>query len=164
MKTYSDIIDFLRAKHIAVVATVAKDGGAPHSATVFYHLGDVVSASSFSLYFVTRRHTRKFSDLLADQRVSMVVGTELEPFSVQIDGTAEFIEASSGIERLFDLGTKLLSDPQLGMLYVGAFYPNNPFGQIEGEDFAVFRVNPTVIRYMHPSADQKRIEYTQTLG
>jgi len=162
MHTYSDSIDFLRSKHIAVISTLAKDG-APNSATLFYHLADVSSASDFRLYFVTRRHSRKFSNLLADPRVSMTIGTGMEPYSVQIDGTAEFMEASSGIERLFDLGNMLLSDPELGMLYVGAFYPNNPFGKIEGVDFAVFRVTPTWVRYMHPSTDQTSIEYTQLL-
>lgn len=163
MQTYSDAIDFLRAHHLAVVSTVSKSG-APQCATVFFHIGDVESASRFHIYFVTRRHTRKFANLTANPSVAMVLGTDLEPHSVQIEGSVELIETGDAIQQLTDMGNRLLTDPQLGMLYVGAFFPQNPFGKIEGSDFAVFRVTPTWIRYMHPDASGKHIEYTQLLS
>jgi len=162
MRTYSDIIDFLRSKHIAVLSTVHHDRS-PQSATVFFHLGDVVSPSNFRIYVVTRRHSRKFTNLLSDPKVALVVGTELEPHSVQIEGEAKLMDVSNGVEQLFDLGKMLLADPELGMLYTGAFYPNNPFGQIEGVDYAVFKITPTWIRYMHPDAEAKKIAYTTLL-
>lgn len=164
MPHYSDILAFLRSKHIAVLSTVTKDG-LPQSATVFFHVSDVESETRFHIYFVTRQHTRKYSNLLASKKppVSMVIGTELEPYSVQFDGVAEFIEASEGLDHLEEFGQKLLSDTQLAMLYMGAPFSANPFGKMDGEDFAVFRINPTWVRYMHLDASGTKMEYTQLM-
>jgi general stress protein 26 len=165
MATHERCIDFLRSTHLAVLSTVSKEGS-PQSATLFFHVGDIVSPSDFRVYFVTRRDSRKFSNLLASPhpKVALVVGTELEPYSVQIEGTAEFIEASHGFDRLVELSKKLVTDPALAMLYLGNFYPKNPFGAIEGEEFAVFRITPTWVRFMHPDSKGEKIAYTTILS
>jgi uncharacterized pyridoxamine 5'-phosphate oxidase family protein len=153
---------FLRSKFVAVVATSTPDGQ-PQAATVFYWVNDTDAADApFKLYFVTRRSTRKFPNLLANNRVAVVVGTEFEPATVQIDGEAEIIDASDGIGNLQELKKLLVRHPTMAMLYAGEFFPRSPFRKLS-KDFVLVRVRPTWVRFMHHDKANKDIEYDETL-
>jgi general stress protein 26 len=136
--------------------------GRPQSATVFYWVNDV-NSGSFGIYFVTRRSSRKFQAMLANPAVAVVVGTELEPDTLQIEGDATPVEAMDGLHDLEGLHKRLASQPNLQMLYGGAFFPKNPFGKMSGDDFAVMQVKPTWARLMRRNAETEAIEFIQVL-
>lgn len=154
-------IEYLRDQVTAVLSTVSPEG-APHSATVFYWINDIVAEhGDFNVYFVTRRHTRKFKNLMNDARVAMVVGTTFEPFTVQLEGEAELVETQDSFEGMEELAQRLHAHPTIGMIYSGAFYPRNPFKQMEGEDFALFRIRPSWVRVMRYDEKEQRLVFEQ---
>ena len=154
-----DHIEYLREQFIAVVSTVGQDGS-PHSATVFFWINDVVH-TDFNLYFVTRRHTRKYKDIAQDPRVAVVVGANFEPVTVQIEGEAELVEAQDGYENMVDLAERLHAHPDLAQIYGGHFQPRNPFPQMEGEDFAFIRVRPAWVRMMRYDGGKGELVFEQ---
>jgi uncharacterized pyridoxamine 5'-phosphate oxidase family protein len=156
-----DAIAFLRSKLTAVVSWVAADGK-PQSATVFYWVNDV-SPGHFSIFFVTRRSTRKFTAMLANPSVAIVSGMELEPVTVQIEGDVTPVDAADGLHSLEELTERLSAQPNLQMLYGGAFFPKNPFGDLQGDDFAVMQVKPTWVRFMRRNADTQNLEFLQVV-
>ncbi len=79
--TKDDVLEFLRDKRLAVVAT-ADASGAPEAALV----GFAVTPDG-RLIFDTSANTRKAANLAARPEVAVVVGWENE-ISVQIDGVA----------------------------------------------------------------------------
>lgn len=156
-----DTVAFLRTKLTAVVSWVTAEGR-PQSATVFYWVNDVAQGQ-FNVYFVTRRSTRKFAAMLANPAVSIVSGTDMEPNSVQIEGDVTPVDAANGLRELEELTERMSAHPHLQMLYGGSFFPKNPFGDLEGEDFAVMRVKPTWVRFMRRHAVTQELEYLQVL-
>ncbi len=161
-KTYDEMIRYLRSQLVTVIATVSPDGK-PHAATVFFWINDVTDAG-FKLYFVTRRHTWKYKNLRGgNDAIAMVIGTEFAPVTVQIDGMAELLESNDGMANLPDLKKQLAKKPLQSRLYAGAFYPKNPFPDIAGEDFAVFRITPLRVQYMRRKKGARAIEHVQIL-
>ncbi len=154
-------IAFLNSKLTAVVSYTAADGKV-HSATVFYWVSDV-TPDGFSVYFVTRRNARKFSSIVAIPSVAIVVGAELEPMTMQIEGEALPVDAADGLGSLDELDKRLADKPNLKMLYGGAFFPKNPFSSLEGVDFAIICVKPTWARFMHRNSETQAIEFLQVL-
>ncbi len=158
---HAGIIEYLGSRAIAVVSTVSKEG-LPQAATVFYWVDETVHGG-FSLYFVTRRHTRKFSNIMHNPAVAVVVGTDMDPHTVQIEGEAELVEVGESVTQLGRLAMLVGKHPKVAALYTGAFYPKDPFSGIEGKDFAVFRVSPKWVRYMTYDEEKRDIVYLQTL-
>lgn len=155
-----DHITYLRSQIIAVVSTIDKETKKPQSATVFYWINDV-HRGEFNLYFVTRRYTRKFHNLMSDPSVSVVVGTGFDPLTVQLEGEAELVESQDGLQNMAELTERLHAHPTLAMIYSGAFVPRNPFPQQEGDDFAVFRVRPSWVRFMRYDQERGELVFDQ---
>lgn len=80
------VYDFLNTHRAATLATV-NAAGDPDSATVYY-----VADKRLRLYFMTRVNSRKFRNLAAHPRVSMVVTDESQLVTVQLTGTAKRVE------------------------------------------------------------------------
>ncbi len=102
--------------------------------------------------FVTRRHTRKFENLMENKNVAIVVGTVPAATTVQINGVAELMGAE-GEEFL----KKLTENPDLKEFYYG------PFLGISGIDFAVFKVKINWLRYLYLDTETMREEYYQII-
>lgn len=161
-RVINEAIAYLRSQLMAVVSTVGTDGK-PQAATVFFWVDDV-ARNRFNIYFVTRRHSRKFANLLINHSVAVVVGSAFEPHTLQIEGEAELIAAGDGIRNMARLSKLLAKKPNMSMLYSGAFFPKNPFGKIIGEDFAVFQVKASWARFMTYDKESKELAYHQIIG
>jgi len=137
----ADVIAYLESQLIAVVASSSPDGQ-PQASTVFYWINDR-EGNRFNFYFVTRKTTRKYNNILQNPKVAVVVGTAFEPNTVQIDGIAEQLEADLSLKNLKNFSRFMTRHRIQAMIYDGAFYPKSPFKGIEGKEFVVFRVKPT---------------------
>lgn len=159
---YSDVVDFLESQHVAVLSSVSPEGHS-QSASIFFCIDDVVQFPNLTFYFLTRKSSRKCLNLMSNPRVSLVVGSTLQPYSVQMEGMAEVAETGNKLDDLVKYGKLVFSHLDLGLLYVGTYFPANPFPKIPGEDFVVFRIRPEWLRYMHPDEKLKTIHFTQIL-
>ena len=138
---------FLMAHKLAVISTASKDG-ALASATMMYFFDE-----DWNFYFITRQRTRKFKNLMENPNISMVVGTELAPGTVQINGRAEWLK-EEGLEFV----GKITLDKDLKDLYYGSFL------MLEGDDFAVMKVRIDWMRYLHLDLATKKENYYQIIG
>lgn len=153
-------IDFLGSKQIGVVSWTSAEG-TPQSATVFYWVNDLDREQGFSVYFVTRRHMRKFQCLRERPAASFVVGTEFEPKTVQIEGVAQLVQSGDDLAMLKEDMEKVFSHPAHGLLYSGEFFPRSPFTGFEETDFGVLKIVPTWARFMTYDADAKKLVFHQ---
>lgn len=81
-----EVLMFTQKNKSAVLATVSPEGE-PQAATIT-HLMD----NDFTLYFVTKKESRKFQNITHNPRVSIVIGTDPSvPTTVQIQGRATVI-------------------------------------------------------------------------
>ena len=142
-----EVLKFLKEKELAVVSTVSA-AGKPEAATVIYFMDD-----DFSFYFITRRNTRKFENLQLNNNVAIVVGTELMPITVQIEGTAELVTGEKGES----LVTEIAKRPQIQSLYFG------PFLELKGIDFAAFKVKINWLRWLSVDPETGKEDYSQII-
>ncbi len=137
--------DFLAKNKLCVVSTVSQTGN-PEAAVCIYMADD-----DFNFYFVTRGNTRKKANLENNKNVALVIGTELAPFTVQAEGTAELLAGPSFDEFM----NKFKAREDLQALYFG------PFLKMSGIDFAIFKVNINWLRYMEFNAETGEESYYQ---
>jgi len=140
------VLDYLRHKQLAVIAT-ASIKGEPEAATIGYFIDD-----NFDFYFITRRQSRKFKNLIENRMAAIVVGTELAPTTVQMQGTAHLLE--DGKE---ELEKKLKNNPDIEAIY---FY-TGPFSKLKGMDYAMFKVVPYWLRWMDLDLETGEEKYHQ---
>lgn len=89
-----EVLDFVKAHPECVLATSSLDGK-PEAATVLFAVDD-----DFTFYFGTAEKYRKYSNLLKNKKVAIVVGVNgKDPRSVQADGEIEMIEKESEIAK-----------------------------------------------------------------
>lgn len=82
VESKTELIEFVRARGLGVVATVAADG-APEAALV-----GLAATADGELVFDTSRRSRKFVNIEPEARVAVVVGWDDE-VTVQIEGVAD---------------------------------------------------------------------------
>ncbi len=140
-------LEFLKRNILAVVSTVTSDGK-PNAATVLYHVDD-----DLNFYFVTRKSSRKFENLAANNNVAIVVGVGGEPRTIQMEGQAQ---QSEGVLAKFMENLGKLGD--LEKLYFG------PFLHIPGLDFTIFRVRIDWLRIVDVGEELKMEEYFRVVG
>lgn len=143
---------FLKAHFIAVIASAAADTR-PEAATIYYWMDD-----DWNIFFMTRRHSRKFSNFSANPHAAMVVGTDFQPLSIQLEGTVRWLSDAEEAD-VFLQG--LQHHPNLERLYHGDFLPRNPFPKIPGSDFAMFQMKIDWLRWMDISGDNVDVHYHQ---
>ncbi len=151
----SELITFLQSQLVAVVSSVSAKGQ-PQAATVFFWL-DERQGDKFSLFFITRRDSRKFDNLMRDPRVAMVIGTAMRPTTVQVDGRATLMDMCQGLKDLRGFSRMMETHGLQKKVYAGEFYPSNPFQDTESETYALFRVRPTSITMMSYDAKNKKL-------
>lgn len=145
-----EALDFLKQHIFAVVASVTEEHR-PSAATVLYHIDD-----DMNLFFMTRRQTRKFENLKANERVALVVGLGEGPGTVQLEGEAHLVEnGEDGLDGFFK---RLEEHAKLKELYYG------PFLRLPGIDLAVFRVRIDWMRYLHLNSETQMEEYYRIIG
>ena len=89
LQTRAELVDFIRARGLGVVATVGPNG-APQAALV-----GVAATDDGEIVFDTSRDSRKFANISPEHEVALVVGWDDE-VTVQLEGTAD---VPSGTER-----------------------------------------------------------------
>lgn len=126
---------FLQKHKTCVLGTLAADGE-PQGATMTYICDD-----DFNFYFVTRKESRKHRNLLADPRVSIVVGVDPEaPGTAQAQGKAEVLNEPHFMIHYFEKIVDI-SAPEWWPLFA-----------LEGMDFVFFKVTPTWLRWLNLDA------------
>ncbi len=156
-----DAISFLNSQIICVVATVTP-AGHPQAATVFYWIDDIKD-DSFAIYFVTKQQTRKFKNLTNNPRLSIVVGTQFEPNTVQMDGEAVLVDTNTSLRKLQNFPQMMANHAIQSMIYGGAFYPKSPFKGLEGEAYALFRMIPQQLSMMGYNETKDEVVVRQIL-
>lgn len=90
-----ELYDFIKARSLAVLATVSGDG-APEAALV-----GIAVTPDLELIFDTLDATRKFPNLMRDPRIAFVIGWDGEE-TLQYEGVADQPEGEE-LERLKDI-------------------------------------------------------------
>lgn len=81
---------FLKENTTAVIATISPKNE-PNAATINYIIEEV--EEDFSLYFIARKSSRKFENIMHNRNVGLVVGTDPKvPAMAEIQGIAHLIE------------------------------------------------------------------------
>lgn len=152
-----NVLKFLKEKDLSVISTVSPTGK-PESATVIYFIDD-----DLNFYFVTRHNTRKFRNLQSNKNVAIVVGVELKPVTVQIEGTAELVSDEKGKSLLM---AEIIKRPQIKSLYFGPFLEldKDPVFKLDKDgDFAGYKVKINWLRWLSIDPETGREEYLQVI-
>lgn len=72
----------LQKSRFGTISTINKDGG-PESAFVYFAFDE-----NLNIYFATKDTSRKYKNILQNDRVSFAVATENPPQTLQLEGTA----------------------------------------------------------------------------
>ncbi|MDH5596639.1 MAG: pyridoxamine 5'-phosphate oxidase family protein [Candidatus Peregrinibacteria bacterium] len=88
-------LKFLQEHERAVISTIS-DGGELESAFVFYFADD-----AFNLYFMTKRQTRKCTNVQANGKISFVVVDEPNMRTLQGTGEASEVVDSESNQEIF---------------------------------------------------------------
>ncbi|MFA6407342.1 MAG: pyridoxamine 5'-phosphate oxidase family protein [Candidatus Paceibacterota bacterium] len=139
--------EYLQSEKLAVVSTVSSEGK-PQSATVLYLLDD-----EFNFFFVTRSDTKKVENLLTNNDVSIVVGAQMGPVTMQMSGVATLLSSTEQKEFVY----KLSKNTELKQLYYG------PFLNLEGINFSLYRVAITWARWLKIDIEKKKEVYYQII-
>ncbi len=94
------ILEILGANPLAVISTVASDDGRPESALVAF-----AENGAGELFFGTSNKTRKYDNIVQDNRISMVVGWG-GAGSLQIEGVAKQLAGSDADLAITAVTTK----------------------------------------------------------
>ena len=131
--TRSDLLEFLRAHRLAVVATTASDGQ-PQAAVVGYGVSEAIE-----IVFDTLASTRKCENLRRDPRVAMVVGWDER--TLQIEGQADFPDGEE-LVRIRECYFAAYPDGRERLSWVGITH---------------VRVRPTWLRYSDFATQPARV-------
>lgn len=128
-------LEFLKSQRVAVISTVAENGD-PQSAVVTFLVDD-----EFNIFFVTRKKSRKFANMMINPRVSVVVGFDPEhPSTIQMHGNAKMSEANR-ITMLLKFSQALINREKWW-----------PLLKVAGLDFVVMEVKIDWARWLNLDA------------
>ncbi len=146
----SELMSFLRSTSIAVVATVSKDGQAM-AATVYFVVDD-----KFNFYFTTKAFTRKNENLHHNKNVALVVGTENEPVTAQIQGVAEQVVDETRVQWIMGEMKKIFK----GNTYVAPLFQVSPD---QNNNVVFYKITPNWIRWLDLRGDKVDGDFVQIL-
>lgn len=142
-----EALKFARSKKLAVISTVSSTG-IPESATILYSIDD-----NFGFFFITRNDSRKTQNLATNKNVSIVIGTELSPSTLQMSGVAKALSAEGQKEFI----ERLAENTDLAALYYG------PFLNIMGINFTLYKVTMNWVRWLTLELSRIKEVYYQIL-
>ncbi len=143
-KIQLDFMEFLRSNSVAVISTVSSDGQ-PESATIYF-----VVDGKFTFYFMTKNFSRKYTNLETNPKVALVIGTENEPVTAQIQGTAQRITDPKEFDKTMDL----LRQNFLKNDYVAPLFQLRP----ERNDIVAYKVIPLWMRWLDLRSDKEKVD------
>lgn len=135
----AEAFDFLQKNHTAVIAT-AHDGEL-YASAVHYIIDE-----DWNFYFLSHRNTKKYLNISAKQKASIVVGVGPKHISVQARGIADLFvsEDSKKIVEKF----KWIKGS-----HVIEHWPVEEMAKFEGAEPVVFRVEPLELIFMNLDDD-----------
>lgn len=144
-QTKIDFMEFIRSKLVAVLSTVAPDGQ-PESATIYF-----IAHENFTFYFMTKNFSEKYKNLEHNPKVALVVGTENEPVTAQIQGTAEKLTDPKEIDiRLQELMERFFKND-----YVAPLFQMSP---PDKNNVVVYKVTPFWIRWLDLRSEKEKVD------
>jgi len=115
---------FLKSNRLAALATISSQENTPQASLIYY-----LTDENFHIYIVTSKESRKFKNITKNNKVALVVGQEMDPVVIQLEGTVEMVEDKSKIHELSsrylevaNKNTKTLNWPPVMKLSVGDGY------------------------------------------
>lgn len=130
----TELAQYVRSKIIAVISTVSKEGK-PMSATIYFLVD-----KDLNFYFITKTFSRKHHNIQSNPHVAMVVGTDNEPVTVQIEGFAEKVEDGLVFKEKFHEFVDLLSRNR----YVGPIFQLAP----DDNELVMYKIVPDWVRWL----------------
>ena len=79
-------VNFLRANRLGVLATSSHEDNSPQTAFVYYVLN-----KELDIFILTSKESRKFKNITKNSKVSFLVGQEIDPVVLQIEGMASVV-------------------------------------------------------------------------
>lgn len=132
-KAKKRVLKFLQQHKTAVIATISPDNK-PQAATITYILDD-----DFSFYFMTKKNSRKFKNILHNPDVGIVVGTDPKiPATAQMEGEAHVIKDPHHFMVNYLSKAITIADPEWW-----------PLLKPRGVDYAFFKVTITWLRWLN---------------
>lgn len=125
-------LEFLASKRTGVLSTLSADD-APRARLVYYSHDE-----AFNIYFLTLANTRKADDLRHSKKVAFTVADEVEPRTVQIEGTAEDITNAPAEDAVIET---LFHNLQMNAKYYA------PLARFDRGDVRFFRIAPAFVRF-----------------
>lgn len=87
-------LEFLCDNRIAVLSTIS-EAGKSQSSLIYY-----VVDEKFPLFIITTKESRKVKNILKNNKVSLVIYSEIPPIELQIEGTAEIVTKPEKKEQM----------------------------------------------------------------
>lgn len=141
--------EYIRNKMIAVISTVSSTGQ-PESATIYFDFDE-----DFHFYFMTKNFSRKYINLQHNPQVSLVIGTENEPATVQVQGKAEEIKNPEEMSiRLGKLKNRFFENTYVAPLFQLSSDKNT---------VVVYKITPSWIRWLDLREPNQNSSFIQIL-
>lgn len=128
-----DVTDFLKANHVAVLATANGQLATPHAAAVFY-----ATDSHMNLYFLTKEQTAKSQNIQSNPQVALVIFDTPMLKTAQITGKAMVVQDDDMMQRALELMNKFaerLADSKA-----------TPLSKLDAGGYILYKVVPQSIR------------------
>jgi general stress protein 26 len=128
-----NIADFLKRNHIAVLATVSKQTGAPHAAAVYY-----ATDSQMNLFILTKDETTKSKNLDANPHAAIVIYEADTQRTAQINTLASRVEDPRMMEKALRIMAKYSKQT--------AQTEGTPISKLQAGDYVLYKLWPQTIR------------------
>ncbi len=79
--------EFLKNNRLATIATISSESNNPQASFVYY-----VTDDNFHVYIVTSTESRKIRNIFKNNKVALVIGQEVKPLVLQIEGEAKMVD------------------------------------------------------------------------
>ncbi len=137
-------LEFLREHRSAVISSIS-EAGLPQSATVTFLVDD-----DLNLFFVTRKSSRKYANMMKNPKVAVVVGFDPDhPSTIQMEGEAHEADGN----RLV-----MLLQFSKDMAFREQWWP---LLKIAGLDFVIMEVKPDWMRWLNLDVSPGGADYKE---
>ena len=127
-----NIYEFLKNNSVAVLSTSSKSGR-PHGTVIYFYINP-----SFEIFFITKDHTHKYQNIVANNQVMLTVFDAKTQTVCQIEGTTKEVkskaEISDIIKQIFKNSLKTTSSDIL------------PVSKLEGH-YITLKIHPDNIKF-----------------
>jgi len=128
-----NITNFLKANHIAVLATADKTSAAPHAATIFY-----ATDSKMNIFFVTKENTAKNRNLTGNPQAAIAIYDGAKQETAQIFGPVSKVDDPAMMGKALRIMTKY-SVATSGSEEI-------PISKIDAGQYVLYKLSPQSIR------------------